>query len=210
MTSSNRSSSAGLGITRSSGVTDSGNYWILILRLQTDRYGKGKFHPRSESTAFNAVFNSFDKLLIRRASSRIDNVENIKSTEPKYIRLLCGCVAELRRLEHLFLNCPLMSEGRPGFFGFLACRFPGLPPDQFDYRELVFDPDPCVVSELGRFFKHGNLIWVLGTLAGEGCPECLAFHSPLLLCGEFGLDGSFGTPLVLLGLTLDSCYLLPT
>ena len=59
---------------------------------------------------------------------------------------------------HLFLNCSLLSEGRPWFFGFLAHHYPGLPPDQFDYRELVFDPDPSIVSELGRFFRHGNLI----------------------------------------------------
>ena len=123
----------------------------------------------------------------------------------------CGCGAELRSLEHLFLNCPLLLEGRPGFFGFLACRFPGLPPDQFDYRELLFDPDPCVVSELWGFFKHGNLIiWVLGTSACEGCRGCLASRFLLLLCGEFGLDWSFGTPLVLPELTTDSCYLLPT
>ena len=66
-----------------------------------------------------------------------------------------------RRAEELgasFLNCPLLSEGRPGFFGVLACRLPGLSPDQFDYKELVFDSDPSVVSELGSFFKHGNLI----------------------------------------------------
>ena len=70
----------------------------------------------------------------------------------------CGCGAELRSLDHLFLNCPLFSEGRPGFFGFLSCRFPGRPPEQFDYRELVLDPDPSVVSELGRFFKFGNIV----------------------------------------------------
>ena len=53
----------------------------------------------------------------------------------------CGCGEEMRSLQHLFLNCPLLSEGRPRLFGYLACRFPGLPPDEFDYRELVFDPD---------------------------------------------------------------------
>ena len=72
--------------------------------------------------------------------------------------LKTGCGTELRSLDHLFLNCPLLSEGRPGFFGFLSCRFPGRPPEKFDYRELVFDPDPSVVSELGRFFKCGNII----------------------------------------------------
>ena len=70
----------------------------------------------------------------------------------------CGCGAELKNLEHPFLNYPLLSEGRPGFFGFLVRRFPGLPPDQFNYKEFVFDPDPSVVSELGKFFKSGNLI----------------------------------------------------
>ena len=70
----------------------------------------------------------------------------------------CGCGVELKNLEHLFLNCPLLSEGRPGFFGFLTCQIPGLPPDQFNYKELVFDPDPNVVSELGKFLKSGNLI----------------------------------------------------
>ena len=54
----------------------------------------------------------------------------------------CGCGEELKSLEHLFLSCPLLSEGRPGIFGFLASRFPGLLPDLLDYRELVFDPDP--------------------------------------------------------------------
>ena len=70
----------------------------------------------------------------------------------------CGCGKEMRSLQHLFMNCPLLSEGRPRFFGFLARRFPGLSPDNFDYRELVFDPDASVVSELGRFFKHGSII----------------------------------------------------
>ena len=74
----------------------------------------------------------------------------------------CGCGEEMRSLQHLSLNCPLLSEGRPRLFGYLACWFPGLPPDKFDYRELVFDPDSSVVSELGRFFKHGNfIIWLL-------------------------------------------------
>ena len=70
----------------------------------------------------------------------------------------CGCGEEMRSLQHLFTNCPLLSEGRPRLFGFLACRFPGLSPDNFDYRELVFDPDASEVSELGRFFKHGSII----------------------------------------------------
>ena len=60
--------------------------------------------------------------------------------------------------EHLFLNCPLLSQGRPGFFGFIACRFDVLSSDQLDYRELMFDPDSSVVSELGRFFKRENLV----------------------------------------------------
>ena len=70
----------------------------------------------------------------------------------------CDCGTELRSRQHLFLNCPFLSEGRPRSFGFLACQFPGLPPDQFDYRELMFDPYPSVVRELGRFFDYGNLI----------------------------------------------------
>ena len=47
ITSSNRSSSY---ITRSSDVTDSGNHWVFVSRLQTGRYGEGKFNPRSGST----------------------------------------------------------------------------------------------------------------------------------------------------------------
>ena len=86
----------------------------------------------------------------------------------------CGCGAESRSLKHLFLNCPFLSEGRPRFFGFFACRFPGLPPDQFDYRELVFDPDSSVVSELGRFFKHGNfIIWFFRDFGCWGLPLVL-------------------------------------
>ena len=81
----------------------------------------------------------------------------------------CGCSAELRSLQHIFLISPLLSEGRSKFFGFLARRFPGLPPDQFDYRELVLDPDPSVVSELGRFYRLGYLIRFFGILSGEGC-----------------------------------------
>ena len=70
----------------------------------------------------------------------------------------CGCGEAMRSLKHLFTNCPLLSEGRPRFSDFLACRFPGLSPDNFDYRELVFHPDASEVSELGRFFKHGSII----------------------------------------------------
>ena len=70
----------------------------------------------------------------------------------------CSCGEEMRSLDHLFLSCPLLSEGRPRLFGYLASRFPGRPPDKFDYRELVFNPDSSVVSELGRFFKLGNII----------------------------------------------------
>ena len=35
-----------------------------------------------------------------------------------------GCGEELKNLEHLFLNCPLLSEGRPGFFGFWPADSP--------------------------------------------------------------------------------------
>ena len=30
----------------------------------------------------------------------------------------CSCGEELKNVEHLFLNCPLLLAGRPGFFGF--------------------------------------------------------------------------------------------
>ena len=32
----------------------------------------------------------------------------------------CSCGEEMRSLDHLFLSCPLLSEGRPRFFGYLA------------------------------------------------------------------------------------------
>ena len=41
----------------------------------------------------------------------------------------CDCGAELKDLEHLCNSCPLLSEGRPQFFSFLAARFPDRPPE---------------------------------------------------------------------------------
>ena len=92
----------------------------------------------------------------------------------------CGCGTELMNLEHLFLNCPLLSEGRPGFFGFLEGRFLDLPPDQFDYRELVFDPDPCVVSKLGRFLNTVILLYEFSGLWLERAAP--SAWSPVLPC----------------------------
>ena len=70
----------------------------------------------------------------------------------------CDCGAELKSLAHLINECPILSEGRPGFFHFLAERFPGRPPEQTDLGDLIFDPDPVAVRELGRFVRSGDLV----------------------------------------------------
>ena len=70
----------------------------------------------------------------------------------------CSCGAELKSLAHLISECPLLSEGRPRFFRFLAERFPGRPPEQADLGDLIFEPDPEAVGELGRFLRFGDLV----------------------------------------------------
>ena len=54
----------------------------------------------------------------------------------------CSCGAELGSLANLIGECPILSEGRPRFFRFLAERFPGRPPEQTDLGDLIFEPDP--------------------------------------------------------------------
>ena len=70
----------------------------------------------------------------------------------------CGCGAELKSLAHLTSECPILSEGRPRFFRFLAERFPGRPPEQVDLGDLIFAPNPEAVGELERFLQSGDLI----------------------------------------------------
>ena len=70
----------------------------------------------------------------------------------------CSCGAELKSLAHLISECPILSEGRPRFFRFLAERFPGRPPEQTDLGDLIFEPDPEAVGELGRFLHFGDLV----------------------------------------------------
>ena len=70
----------------------------------------------------------------------------------------CDCGAELMSLAHLISECPILSEGRPRFFRFLAERFPGRPPERVDLGDLIFDPDAEAVEELGRFFRSGDLV----------------------------------------------------
>ena len=70
----------------------------------------------------------------------------------------CSCGAVLKSLAHLVGECPILSEGRPRSFRFLAKRFPGRPPEQVDLGDLIFDPDPEAVGELGRFLRSGDLV----------------------------------------------------
>ena len=70
----------------------------------------------------------------------------------------CGCSAMLKSLAHLIGECPILLEGRPRFFRFLAERFLGRPPEQVDLGDLIFDPDPEAVRELGRFLRSGDLV----------------------------------------------------
>ena len=70
----------------------------------------------------------------------------------------CSCGAELKSLAHLINECPILSEGRPRFFRFLAECFPGRPPEQTDLGDLIFEPDPEAVGELGRFLRSGDLV----------------------------------------------------
>ena len=70
----------------------------------------------------------------------------------------CGCGAVLKSLAGLIGECPILSESRPRFFRFLAERFPGKPPEQVDLGDLIFDPDPEAVGELGRFLRSGDLV----------------------------------------------------
>ena len=57
----------------------------------------------------------------------------------------CGCGAETKTLLHLFNECSLLSEGRPGIFSFSAARFPSISAGQVDYRDLIFNPDNKVL-----------------------------------------------------------------
>ena len=59
---------------------------------------------------------------------------------------------------HLISECPILSEGRPRFFRFLAERFPGRLPERVDMGDLIFYLDPEAVGELGRFFRSGDLV----------------------------------------------------
>ena len=60
----------------------------------------------------------------------------------------CGCGAEMKDLAHLINECPILSEGRPRLFRFLAVRFPGGPPEHTDLGNLIFPPDQI------RFFSE--------------------------------------------------------
>ena len=70
----------------------------------------------------------------------------------------CGCGAVLKSLVHLINEYSIFLEGRPRFFRFLAECFPGRPPAQTDLGDLIFDPDPKAVGELGGFLRSGNLV----------------------------------------------------
>ena len=69
----------------------------------------------------------------------------------------CGYGAELKSLAHLVGECPILSEGRPRFFRFLAKRFPGRPPERVDLGDLFFDPDPEAVWEIFSIWRSGHI-----------------------------------------------------
>ena len=70
----------------------------------------------------------------------------------------CDCGAELKDLKHLCIYCPLLSDGRPRFFSFIAVRFPDQSPEQVNQADLIFDPETGTFGELGRFLRSGSLL----------------------------------------------------
>ena len=58
---------------------------------------------------------------------------------------------------------------------FLTERFPGRPPEKADLGDLIFEPDPEAVVELGRFLRLETLLFRISE-----CVPLLALHLP---CG---------------------------
>lgn len=72
------------------------------------------------------------------------------------IPLECSCREGKRFMIHLLNECPLLSPGRPRFFGFLNSRL-GFSVRLTDLDEFIFEPDRNLVEELILFFGFVRL-----------------------------------------------------
>lgn len=59
------------------------------------------------------------------------------------------------------LDCHVLSEGPPVFFGFLILSVPRCSPERVELNDLLFDPDENMITEMGGFFKSGNIIHII-------------------------------------------------
>lgn len=72
------------------------------------------------------------------------------------VELDCPCGAENRSLRHLFNECPILSPGRPEFFGFLHHRLGIDVPERFSPFDVVMSPTRELVDAFGRFVGCGT------------------------------------------------------